>query len=292
MSEPTSELTTEQEATWFAYMRVALRLNYEINRELLVDSDLSHQDFHVLNALAHSPGQRLQLTDLAVRIGWERSRVSHQVLRMEARGLVDRRPSSADARATDAVLTRQGADALRRATPGHAALVKQLFFDGLDPVLLKPLHTALDQIHEQILARDTLPRPQGSQSRWTSTGEGCRVVMVMHDAGDRGAALPRGCHRGPGPVCPRRRHRRAPAPGGPAAVRRGRGAASRQPVAPCSGLGELPVLPVRISLVGRRPGPHSQGRPSKAPKAVWVLVLTAATQFVLQLDGCTPGVNA
>lgn len=161
-------LTAEQEATWFAYMRVALRLNYEINRELQVDGDLSHQDFHVLNALADSPGRRLQLSDLAIRIGWERSRVSHQVLRMEARGLVERRPSSSDARATDAVLTPTGAAALRRATPGHAALVKQMFFDGLDPDLLAPLHTALDQIHEQILARGTLPRPSGRQSRWTS----------------------------------------------------------------------------------------------------------------------------
>jgi DNA-binding MarR family transcriptional regulator len=159
-------LSAEQEATWFAYMRVALRLNYEINRELQVDSDLSHQDFHVLNALADSPGQRLQLTDLAVRIGWERSRVSHQVLRMEARGLVERRPSAADARATDAVLTAPGRDALRRAVPGHSALVKELFFDGLDPSLLGPLQQALDQVHEQILGHGTLPRPAGRRARW------------------------------------------------------------------------------------------------------------------------------
>jgi DNA-binding MarR family transcriptional regulator len=164
-------LTSEQEATWFAYMRVVLRLNYEINRELQVDSDLSHQDFHVLNALADSPGQRLQLTDLAIRIGWERSRVSHQVLRMESRGLVERRPSGTDARATDAALTAHGQEALQQATPGHAALVKQMFFDGLDPDLLTPLHEALDQIHGQIIARGTLPRPSGRQSRWTTTGQ-------------------------------------------------------------------------------------------------------------------------
>jgi DNA-binding MarR family transcriptional regulator len=162
-------LTSGQEATWFAYMRVVLRLNYEINRELQVHSNLSHQDFHVLNALADSPGQRLQLTDLATLIGWERSRVSHQVLRMESRGLVERRPSGTDARATDAALTAQGQEALRQATPGHAALVKQMFFDGLDPDLLSPLHEALDQIHDQILAHGTLPRPTGRQSRWTST---------------------------------------------------------------------------------------------------------------------------
>ena|ERR1700761_8796497 len=161
-------LSAEQEATWFAYMRVLLRLNYELNRELQVDSGLSHQDFDVLNALADSPGERLQLTSLAIRIGWERSRVSHQVLRMEARGLVERRSSGTDARATDAVLTPAGRDALRQATLGHVALVKRLFFDGLDPSLLGPLHQALDQVHEQILARGTLPRPTGRQTRWTS----------------------------------------------------------------------------------------------------------------------------
>ena len=165
-----SGLTSEQEATWFAYMRVVLRLNYEVNRELQADSDLSHQDFHVLNALGDSPGNRLQLSDLAIRIGWERSRVSHQVLRMEARGLLERRPSATDARATDAVLTAAGREALSRATPGHAALVKQLFFDGLDPALLPALHASLDQIHEQILAHGTLPRPAGHQSRWPTTG--------------------------------------------------------------------------------------------------------------------------
>src|SRR3569833_2473660 len=92
-----NELTAEQEATWFAYMRVALRLNYEINRELQAAGGLTLQDFHVLNALADSPGQRLQLSALAIRIGWERSRVSHKVLRKEARGHVERCPERADA---------------------------------------------------------------------------------------------------------------------------------------------------------------------------------------------------
>jgi hypothetical protein len=41
-----------------------------------------------------------------------------------------------------------------------------MFFDGLDPALLPALHQALDQIHEQILAQGTLPRPGGRQSRW------------------------------------------------------------------------------------------------------------------------------
>jgi DNA-binding MarR family transcriptional regulator len=159
-------LTPEQEQTWFAYMRVALRLNFELNRGLGASSNLSHSDFHVLNALVDSPDQHLLISDLAVRIGWERSRLSHQVLRMEKRNLVLRRTADADARATDVVLAPGGRDALRAATPQHAELVKRLFFDGLDPALLRPLHDSLDQIHEQIVAEGSLPRPPGQQTRW------------------------------------------------------------------------------------------------------------------------------
>ena len=65
-----SGLSPEQEQTWFAYMRVALRLNFELNRHLQTHSELSLSDFHVLNALADSADQHLPISDLAVRIGW------------------------------------------------------------------------------------------------------------------------------------------------------------------------------------------------------------------------------
>ena len=159
-------LSPEQEQTWFAYMRVNLRLNYEVNRQLQAHSDLSHADFHVLNALADSPGQRLGISDLALRIGWERSRLSHQLLRMEKRTLVTRQLATDDARVTDVALSDNGRAALKRATPGHIALVQQLFFEALDPALLEPLHAALDQIHEHIVAHGTLPRPPGNQTKW------------------------------------------------------------------------------------------------------------------------------
>jgi DNA-binding MarR family transcriptional regulator len=165
-AQPHSGLTALQQETWFAYMRVSLRLNFEINRDLQAGSELSHADFHVLNALADSPGEHLSVSDLAVRIGWERSRLSHQLLRMEQRGLVVRRSAASDARATDVGIAPGGRDALRDATPAHVALVKRLFFDGLDPALLEPLHAALDQIHEQLVANGTLPRPPGHQTSW------------------------------------------------------------------------------------------------------------------------------
>lgn len=163
-------LTADQQETWFAYMRVLLRLTYEMNRQLQTDSGLSLPDFDVLNALGDSPGERLQLTELATRIGWERSRLSHHLARMSDRGLVERAPSTTDRRATDAVLTPAGRAALAAATPPHAAFVRTMFFDGLDPALLAPLRTALEQVHEQVLTHGTLPRPGRPQRRLPGLG--------------------------------------------------------------------------------------------------------------------------
>ncbi|QXG77659.1 MarR family transcriptional regulator [Modestobacter sp. L9-4] len=162
---PEPLLTDEQQETWFAFMRVVLRLTHEMNSQLQRDSDLSLPDYDVLNALADSPGGRLQLTALAARIGWERSRLSHHLQRMSDRGMVDRCPSATDRRATDTVLTDAGRAAQAAAAPGHAAFVRQVFFDGLDPALLTPLRSALEQVHEQVLAHGTLPRPGVPQRR-------------------------------------------------------------------------------------------------------------------------------
>jgi hypothetical protein len=51
-------LSPAQQRAWVTYMRVQLRMNYEINRQLQRDSGLSLADYHVLNALNDKP--RLQ----------------------------------------------------------------------------------------------------------------------------------------------------------------------------------------------------------------------------------------
>jgi DNA-binding MarR family transcriptional regulator len=122
-------LSPSQQRAWVTYMRVQLRLNYEINRQLQRDSGLSLADFHVLNALSSTPDHKPQVTDLAALIGWERSRLSHHLRRLCDRGLTKRVQSEDDGRATDAVLTEKGMSAVIAAVPGHVALVRRLFFD-------------------------------------------------------------------------------------------------------------------------------------------------------------------
>src|ERR1700747_3825224 len=88
-------LTPGQQRAWLAYMRVQLRLTYEMNRQLQADSGLSLPDYDVLNALRYSPGGRMRITGLAARIGWERSRLSHHVRRPQNRGVGGFRPAAA-----------------------------------------------------------------------------------------------------------------------------------------------------------------------------------------------------
>ena len=69
----TGWLDEEQQRAWLAYIRVQLRLVYEMNRQLQSDSGMSIADWDVLTALGASESARLTVTALAAQIGWERA---------------------------------------------------------------------------------------------------------------------------------------------------------------------------------------------------------------------------
>jgi DNA-binding MarR family transcriptional regulator len=118
-------LDGEQQRAWLAYIRIHLRLAYEMNRQLQSDSALSLPDYDVLTALSVADGGRMPITVLAAQIGWERSRVSHHVRRMVGRDLVSCKLSAADKRVTEVTLTDHGWRVLEDAAPGHVDLVSR-----------------------------------------------------------------------------------------------------------------------------------------------------------------------
>ena len=152
-------LDAGQQRAWLAYIRVQLRLTYEMNRQLLADSGLSLPDYDVLTALSVADAGRMQVTVLAAHIGWERSRVSHHVRRMSDRGLVTCGPSAADRRVTEVTLTEDGRQTLAQAAPGHVELVRRLFFGGLPADLTGPLSQALETVYANIIRQGSLPPP-------------------------------------------------------------------------------------------------------------------------------------
>jgi DNA-binding MarR family transcriptional regulator len=150
-------MSPAQHRAWVAYMRVQLRMNYEINRQLQRDSGLSLADYHVMNALSNAPDHKMQVTELAALIGWERSRLSRHLRRLSERGLTKRIQSADDGRATDAVLTKKGMNAMADAAPGHAMLVKKLFFGPLPDELVAPFTAALEHIQASLNLNSSLP---------------------------------------------------------------------------------------------------------------------------------------
>jgi DNA-binding MarR family transcriptional regulator len=89
----------EREArVWRSYVGLRLHLEAELERRLVRDGGLSNAEFTLLVPLSESPGGLLRARDLGRLVGWERSRISHQVARMEKRGLVVREGVRARAR--------------------------------------------------------------------------------------------------------------------------------------------------------------------------------------------------
>ncbi|MYV43460.1 MarR family transcriptional regulator, partial [Streptomyces sp. SID1328] len=78
-------------------------LRSRIEQQLQAGGGLSNADYTVLVALSEAPDGRLRAHQLSNELGWEKSRLHHQLTRMCKRGLVERR--SGGSRAMYAVLT-------------------------------------------------------------------------------------------------------------------------------------------------------------------------------------------
>jgi DNA-binding MarR family transcriptional regulator len=152
-------MSDQQIRAWYAYMKVQLRLRYEMNRQLQADSGLSLPDYDVLVALTSEPTATMRVAALATRLGWERSRTSHHVRRMQKRSLLDTSTAVEDGRATDVRLTSEGWRALHAATPSHVELVKSIFLDALDGSDLTQLADIMERVYDRLIDNGTLPRP-------------------------------------------------------------------------------------------------------------------------------------
>jgi DNA-binding MarR family transcriptional regulator len=123
---------------WLAYRRMHLLLNAEISRDLAKEAGLSEADYDVLSNLTASDDRR-RLSELATRMRWSKSRLSHHITRMEQRGLVRREEVDGDARGSLVVLTAQGRRTIEQAAPGHVASVRRHLIGRLSPEQIRVL---------------------------------------------------------------------------------------------------------------------------------------------------------
>ena len=141
MSEAPLWLSPQEQADWQAFIQMQELLRSRLEQGLLSRSGLSNADFTVLAVLSEAPERRMRPFDLSRALGWEKSRLHHQLTRMCSRGLVERRPDpgSGNARAVQVVLTRAGLAAITAAAPGHVRDVRLLALDALSEEQLAQL---------------------------------------------------------------------------------------------------------------------------------------------------------
>lgn len=132
-------LTEQEDRAWRGYRRMALVVGARVSRDLTRDSGLSEPDYDVLSALSESDDHRQRIRELADRMLWSTSRLSHHITRMQQRGLVAREECPEDGRAAVVVLTPQGLRAIREAAPLHVESVRKHFIGLLTPQQLHVL---------------------------------------------------------------------------------------------------------------------------------------------------------
>ena len=124
-------LNDDEQRAWRTYLRMSSLLPVALNRQLQQDCGLTLPEYEVLVQLSEAPDRQLRPFQICEGLNWEQSRLSHQLTRMERRGLVQRRECEADGRGAFVELTAAGADAIKAAAPQHVATVRSLVFDRL-----------------------------------------------------------------------------------------------------------------------------------------------------------------
>ncbi|AZA11207.1 MarR family winged helix-turn-helix transcriptional regulator [Corynebacterium gerontici] len=123
-------LTDEEQSLW----RMLLAANRKVDRaieESLNADDLTTPEFSVLVSLSEHPEQKMRLRELCASLNWDRSRTSHQITRMERRGLVEKQRCEGDGRGVLVALTREGERRLQQAAPAHVGTVRSVVFEKM-----------------------------------------------------------------------------------------------------------------------------------------------------------------
>jgi len=124
-------LDADEMRAWRCYIVGSALLDYRLNRELQEEHGITLADYEILARLSEQEGMRMRMTQLAADVASSKSRVSHQVARLESAQLVRRELCPSDGRGIFAVLTDSGFELLRTAAPTHLRGVREHLIDRL-----------------------------------------------------------------------------------------------------------------------------------------------------------------
>jgi DNA-binding MarR family transcriptional regulator len=127
----TKPLSTRELKIWHAFKKVGETVFGLVVRDVSDATGLSAAEFGVLSRLEDLGDGELRQQVLADSMGWHKSRLSHQITRMQERGFVERR--SVELSSVTVAISKRGRDILVAARPIHAASVRRHLLDRLSP---------------------------------------------------------------------------------------------------------------------------------------------------------------
>lgn len=116
-------LSPRELRVWHAFLFMGEDVLGRVGRDISQAAGLSGPEFGVLSRLAAIGKGEMRQQALARVMGWDKSRLSHQLTRMSKRALIERR--SADGNTVLVVLTERGREQLDAARPIHAESVRR-----------------------------------------------------------------------------------------------------------------------------------------------------------------------
>lgn len=132
MQQEVPWLDDDEQTLWRTMMDAAKAVERAMDTRLLTTEEISSADFSVLVQLSEAEGGTVRMRELCEGLKWDRSRMSHQITRMEKRGLVTKLRCANDSRGIDVELTDHGRDVIERAAPDHVRMIRRIVFDELD----------------------------------------------------------------------------------------------------------------------------------------------------------------
>lgn len=147
-------LDAREDRAWRAFQHAHHQLDVHLNRGLQ-ELGLSGADYQILAVLSEHDRDRMPARALCNALGWEKSRVSHQVRRMEKGGLICREPNPDDARSTMVRLLPAGRAAIEKAAPKHVEDVRRNFIGLLTPAELDMLAALNERVLHHLATGDS-----------------------------------------------------------------------------------------------------------------------------------------
>jgi DNA-binding MarR family transcriptional regulator len=127
----TKPLSPRELRVWHAFQLMHEDVLARVGRDIAQTTGISGPEFGVLSRLAAIGKGEMRQQVLAGVMGWDKSRLSHQLTRMQQRKLIERRP--VDRKAVLVVLTDHGRVTLEAARPVHAESVRRNLLSRLTP---------------------------------------------------------------------------------------------------------------------------------------------------------------